>query len=290
MLAADLTNRRYAVWFDLRLLPGDTFWQVITDKIDAAKAVIVIWTPPALKSKGVRAEALRAFDQNKLICVRTPDVVPGQIQLPFNALELALVTDRAKIYDALAQLGVQTEPGKGAVLPKGERDAGEAAMAWDHIKGSHDLELFEEFFKHYGEGHAFYRKLAEKRIAELRGGSAAAVPAVAAAAAVQVPKSEDVFLRIEAGMHTATIRRISLTADGRMLATASNDKTVRLWSLPEGKLIRSLRPPIGPGDDGKVHAVALRPMVDGWRLGVGIPPGRPGARCSLLYSTPLQAR
>ena len=60
-------------------------------------------------------------------------------------------------------------------------------------------------------------------------------------------------------MHTATIKRISLTADGRMMATGSDDKTVRLWSLPDGKLLRTLRPPIGPGNDGKVYAVALAP-------------------------------
>ena len=74
-----------------------------------------------------------------------------------------------------------------------------------------------------------------------------------------MPKAEDVVLRIEAGMHTATIRRISLSADGRLLATGSDDKTVRLWSLPDGKLLRTLRPPIGPGNDGKVYAVALAP-------------------------------
>jgi hypothetical protein len=261
-------NRRYGVWFDSRLLPGDTFRQVITDKIDAAKAVIVIWTPSALKSKGVRAEALRAFDHDKLICVRTAEVAPRDIQLPFNALELSLVTDRLKIYDALTQLGVHPEIGKALVLPKGERDAGEAAMAWGHIKDLTDVELFEEFYKHYGEGHAFYRKLAEKRIAEFKGSGRAAPRPSATAAPIQLPKAEDVFLRIEAGMHTAKIWRISLTADGRLMATASDDKTVRLWSLPDGKLVRTLRPPIGPGNDGMVYAVALAP--DGrWEAAAG---------------------
>jgi WD40 repeat protein len=43
------------------------------------------------------------------------------------------------------------------------------------------------------------------------------------------------------------------------LATASSDKTVRLWRLPEGRLVRTLRPPIGPGHDGAINAVALAP-------------------------------
>ena len=34
---------------------------------------------------------------------------------------------------------------------------------------------------------------------------------------------------------------------------------MRLWSLPEGRLLRTLRWPIGPGNDGKVYAVAVSP-------------------------------
>ena len=52
-----------------------------------------------------------------------------------------------------------------------------------------------------------------------------------------------------------------------LLATGSDDKTVRLWSLPEGRLVQTLRPPIGTGDDGKVYAVAVSP--DGKLLAAG---------------------
>ncbi|MGE3832339.1 MAG: caspase family protein, partial [Parvibaculaceae bacterium] len=67
------------------------------------------------------------------------------------------------------------------------------------------------------------------------------------------------FLRIEAQMHTAMIRSISVSADGKLLATGSFDKTVRLWSLPEGRLLRTIRVPIGDGEDGKLYAIALSP-------------------------------
>ena len=88
-------------------------------------------------------------------------------------------------------------------------------------------------------------------------------------------KPEDVVLRLDPGMHTAVIRRIGVSADGRLLATASNDKTVKLWALPEGKLLRTLRPPIGPGNEGKVYAVALDPAgrwvaAGGWMSKTGI--------------------
>lgn len=67
------------------------------------------------------------------------------------------------------------------------------------------------------------------------------------------------ILRIEAGMHTAPIHRIDVDAQGRYLVTGSEDKTVRVWSLPEGKLLRVLRPPVGEGNEGKVNAVAISP-------------------------------
>ncbi len=60
------------------------------------------------------------------------------------------------------------------------------------------------------------------------------------------------FLRIEIGMHTAVIKGIGVDAACQLLATASDDKTVRLWSLPEGKLQRVVRLPIGEGEAGKV--------------------------------------
>ena len=42
-------------------------------------------------------------------------------------------------------------------------------------------------------------------------------------------------------------------------STGSDDKTVRVWSLPDGRLLRTLRVPIGPGDAGKIYATAVSP-------------------------------
>ncbi|WP_179131178.1 peptidoglycan-binding protein, partial [Candidatus Entotheonella palauensis] len=67
------------------------------------------------------------------------------------------------------------------------------------------------------------------------------------------------FLRIETGMHTAPIRRIGVDAANRYLVTASHDKTLRVWELATGKLLSTLRVPIGMGDEGKLYAVAISP-------------------------------
>jgi WD40 repeat protein len=45
----------------------------------------------------------------------------------------------------------------------------------------------------------------------------------------------------------------------RIAATASDDKTVRIWSLPDGRLLHTLRMPIGADDAGKVYSVGVSP-------------------------------
>jgi WD40 repeat protein len=82
---------------------------------------------------------------------------------------------------------------------------------------------------------------------------------VALDAAIKACPDQRPFLRVETGMHTAVIKRIGVDAACSLLATASDDKTVRLWSLPDGKLKRVVRLPIGDGDAGKVYATALSP-------------------------------
>ena len=87
--------------------------------------------------------------------------------------------------------------------------------------------------------------------------------ATRAARAEQLPDQRPV-LRIDPGMHTAPIKRIGVDAACNLMVTGSDDKTARLWALPEGgrgtpELLRTLRVPIGEGNDGKVYAVALSP-------------------------------
>src|ERR1700675_640867 len=77
----------------------------------------------------------------------------------------------------------------------------------------------------------------------------------AAAVVAQTLPPQQPQLVIDPGMHTARINRIGVDAACSLLATGSYDKTVRLWRLPQGKLLNTLRLPIGPGNDGKVYAV-----------------------------------
>ncbi len=71
--------------------------------------------------------------------------------------------------------------------------------------------------------------------------------------------SETPVLRIETGMHTAKIGRIAVHNGRNILASASYDKTVRLWALGDGRLIRTFRVPIGPEREGALYGVAISP-------------------------------
>jgi WD domain, G-beta repeat len=77
--------------------------------------------------------------------------------------------------------------------------------------------------------------------------------------AVRACPSQDPILRIETGMHVAPIKRIGVDRGCRVAATASVDKTVRVWSLPEGRLLQTLRAPIDAGGAGTFYAVAVSP-------------------------------
>ncbi len=67
------------------------------------------------------------------------------------------------------------------------------------------------------------------------------------------------MLRIETGMHVAPIKRIGVDRACRIAVTGSDDKTARVWSLPQARLLHTLRVPIGPGNGGKIYAVAMSP-------------------------------
>src|SRR5258705_9183042 len=80
---------------------------------------------------------------------------------------------------------------------------------------------------------------------------------VVASPAARAQLYEQPVLVIDPGMHTAPIRDVGVDAAGRIAVTGSWDKTLRVWSVTDGALLRTIRMPVGPGDIGKIYAVAV---------------------------------
>jgi len=64
------------------------------------------------------------------------------------------------------------------------------------------------------------------------------------------------------------------TPDGKTLISVAEDKTIRLWDVETGDLIKTLRHQIGEGHEGTIHGGAISPdgkilAIGGWPYGSG---------------------
>lgn len=101
---ADGQPMRLSVWWDQALQPGDAFSPEITTALDAAVAVVVIWSEGAVASNWVYAEAVRAASQRKIVTVREQELDPARIPLPFNVFHTGIVSDVAGVLGAVSKL------------------------------------------------------------------------------------------------------------------------------------------------------------------------------------------
>ncbi len=75
------------------------------------------------------------------------------------------------------------------------------------------------------------------------------------------------ILQLDTSGHMALIRGLAFTPDGSFIVSAADDKVIRIWDWRAGKTVRTIRGQSGPGEEGKIFAMALSP--DGRWLAVG---------------------
>ena len=69
-LVAAIEAKGWSVWWDPEITPGQEFDDQIDAEIDAARAVLVVWSPVSVASRWVRGEAREAAERGILVPVR----------------------------------------------------------------------------------------------------------------------------------------------------------------------------------------------------------------------------
>ena len=103
IIAQRMVELRLSVWFDSALKPGGAFDEEIAQRLTAAKAVLTCWTPAAIASDWVRAEAALALQSDKLVACL---LEPVQLLPPFNLIHAENLTTWAGQEDDAAWLKI----------------------------------------------------------------------------------------------------------------------------------------------------------------------------------------
>ncbi len=85
-IAEALRALGYSVWRDDDLPAHKPYAEVIQERLDAAKAVVVVWSSDAVKSQWVFSEANRAREEGKLVQV---SLEAPRLPMPFDSIQCA---------------------------------------------------------------------------------------------------------------------------------------------------------------------------------------------------------
>jgi adenylate cyclase len=121
-LVAALEAQGWSMWWDREITPGQEFDEQITREIEAARAVIVVWTPASVSSRWVRGEARLAADRGTLVPVRFE---AANLPLDVRAIHTTDLDDWKEnaqciaFQELLRALGslLKTSPRTGGALP-----------------------------------------------------------------------------------------------------------------------------------------------------------------------------
>ena len=111
-LAVALRGRGCSVWFDHYIAGGAKFRDIITSRLDAARAVVVLWSEASIKSDWVLYEADRAHKAGKLVPIRKRSLQLESVPAPYPAvLNIIVEGDQDLLVRSLAARGVPRPAG-----------------------------------------------------------------------------------------------------------------------------------------------------------------------------------
>jgi hypothetical protein len=90
-LAVALQAQGFSCWFDHFIAGGARFREAIDAQLDAARAVVALWSEHSIKSDWVIYEASRAHKAGKLVPVRVPSLPLDRVPAPYPAVLNILV-------------------------------------------------------------------------------------------------------------------------------------------------------------------------------------------------------
>jgi curved DNA-binding protein CbpA len=208
---AALERAGYSVWWDERLTPLEHWDRLIEQEIEAAKAVLVLWTARSVESDWVRIEANYGAEHAKLIQVR---VGGCKTPLAYSMLQRADLDENSdfsgsawrKALDWIALL-----TGRGAETAATDKNAAGESAVKNFFGGENISDIFDDLFGFKGDHGAASGDLfvpVVLTIAEAVHGKAMRIEPVAGAA-----KPETLSLEIPPGL--APGDKVRLAGKGR---------------------------------------------------------------------------
>ena len=129
--ASAFEARGWAVWWDRRIVPGQAFDAAIEQALEAAKCVVVLWSPDSAASEWVKNEAAVGAERGVLVPAM---IVPVKLPLEFRRKQTADLSDWGGETGHAGFMSLCQ--GVGRVLGEAPRPAASAGMAPPPAKGA----------------------------------------------------------------------------------------------------------------------------------------------------------
>ncbi len=148
-VAEALKSAGYRVWRDDELPAHRAYAEVIEERLNAAKAVVVLWSAEAAKSQWVRAEADAARSAGTLVQATLDGMMPP---MPFNQIQCAELTrwrpdkEAAGWPKLLASIEALAGVADGASLDRQARkcDISVCVLPFSNMSGDAEQEYFSD--------------------------------------------------------------------------------------------------------------------------------------------------